>query len=535
MNHLRLGRAVRRPRLESEIMDQSLGQRIFLTGATGFIGSEILKALLERGRRVTALVRARDHAAAFERIASMLGPQRTARLGRDQLQFVVSDLNQERFGLDDAAWSALCETTCSIIHAAGSVRFDADHRGEPFRTNLDGLRVIAALAAESRAPLHHFSTAFVCGAHQGTWNERDQHPSTPQNAYEASKWAGEEFCRGLLEQGTLSALTIFRPGIAVADTAETAGRGTHGLVAFVRCLQRVAKLLRRMQGSGALDLTWIPIPTRPEAPVHAVPIGWLVAAFMHIFERPLLHHGVYHLTLAHPPSVRDLFDAIQRTQGLKLACAEDDGVESDDPMRRDFIDVFKRASRTLRPYFRQRMRFGVDRLHDALAGSGLEGQSFPATCWPDALAQSAPAEPLLEPAFSTPAAPAQIDVDCHAYFTRWLFAHANRSSVAQMRSLSLSAGFAIAGGGDWTCRWAAGQLVHCMPGLDPQAVQFHYSIELDAFMETVAGCLTPQEAFFTGRAEIHGDVEGGLKFSMILRQFIVEFPWSPALKLELSA
>jgi thioester reductase-like protein len=52
---------------------------VFLTGATGFLGMEVLARLLERGdREVIVLVRARDNEAAAERIDGVL-----AQLWRD--------------------------------------------------------------------------------------------------------------------------------------------------------------------------------------------------------------------------------------------------------------------------------------------------------------------------------------------------------------------------------------------------------------------------------------------------------------------
>nr|MBA2644813.1 SDR family oxidoreductase [Solirubrobacterales bacterium] len=47
--------------------------RVFLTGATGFVGMEVLARLLERGDEVVALVRAADAQAAEGRLDEVLG------------------------------------------------------------------------------------------------------------------------------------------------------------------------------------------------------------------------------------------------------------------------------------------------------------------------------------------------------------------------------------------------------------------------------------------------------------------------------
>ena len=49
-------------------------QPVFLTGATGFLGMEVLARLLEAGdREVVALIRAEDDAAAEDRLHGVLG------------------------------------------------------------------------------------------------------------------------------------------------------------------------------------------------------------------------------------------------------------------------------------------------------------------------------------------------------------------------------------------------------------------------------------------------------------------------------
>ncbi len=45
-----------------------------------------------------------------------------------------------------------------------------------------------------------------------------------------------------------------------------------------------------------------------------------------------------------------------------------------------------------------------------------------------------------------------------------------------------------------------------------------------AFWRAVAGEVTGAELFLSGDARIEGDIERGLKFAMILEQFVREFP-----------
>ena len=82
---------------------------VFLTGATGFLGMEVLARLLEAGERdVICLVRAPDQAAAEERLDGVLcklwddpGPY------RDRARAVAGDVTQPGLGLEPAARTAL--------------------------------------------------------------------------------------------------------------------------------------------------------------------------------------------------------------------------------------------------------------------------------------------------------------------------------------------------------------------------------------------------------------------------------------------
>ena len=55
--------------------------------------------------------------------------------------------------------------------------------------------------------------------------------------------------------------------------------------------------------------------------------------------------------------------------------------------------------------------------------------------------------------------------------------------------------------------------------------QFGYRLEAGTFLSIVAAQLDPQEAFLSGRIELHGDIERALKMAMVLHQFNGESPY----------
>ncbi len=135
---------------------------VFLTGATGFLGAHLARALLDAGaRRLICLTRD----GARERLLDNL----TCYFGGDwvqshapQLSVVRGDIAKRRFALDDAAHAALAAQVDMVVNAAADVRhFAAD--SNHMRTNVQGTKNAAAFALRAGARLSHISTVSVAG------------------------------------------------------------------------------------------------------------------------------------------------------------------------------------------------------------------------------------------------------------------------------------------------------------------------------------------------------------------------------------
>src|SRR5690242_10207593 len=99
---------------------------VLLTGATGFVGMELLVRCLERTERhVLAIVRAGSDEAARERIDTVLANlfgDRADRFG-DRITAVAGDMTSPRLGLDPVRWDWLAAEATMIVHCAASVSF----------------------------------------------------------------------------------------------------------------------------------------------------------------------------------------------------------------------------------------------------------------------------------------------------------------------------------------------------------------------------------------------------------------------------
>jgi thioester reductase-like protein len=86
---------------------------VLLTGATGFVGGEVLNRFLQQqGRRVYALVRAKDDDAAAQRLPS-----------HARLTAVAGDIEAPRLGLRGETAARIEEDVTRVVHCAASVSF----------------------------------------------------------------------------------------------------------------------------------------------------------------------------------------------------------------------------------------------------------------------------------------------------------------------------------------------------------------------------------------------------------------------------
>ena len=181
---------------------------ILLTGATGFLGMEVLARLLERtDREVLCLVRAPDRDAAEERLDDVL-----AKLYSDpspyrrRIRALPGDLTK--------GVSAPDEEIDLVCHCAASIAFDLP-LDEAREINVDGTRAMLDLAGEVGARRFvHVSTAYVSGTHSGVFTE-EMLGTTFRNTYEQTKCESER----IVADTPGMEVAIARPSIVMGESA----------------------------------------------------------------------------------------------------------------------------------------------------------------------------------------------------------------------------------------------------------------------------------------------------------------------------
>ena len=195
--------------------------RIFVTGATGFLGSHLVDALLKRGAEVTCLVRS-------EAKFHSLFPETAPLLIRGDLD-------------NTDALRAGCEGADIIYHSAALTA--ARSRREFFSVNVDATQRVIEAASAASPNLQRFvfvSSQAAAGPSASGLPKRECDPARPVSDYGASKLAAEEVVRqsglpwsivrpsAVYGPRDTSFLTVFRIArFPLFPTFATAGRTAH--------------------------------------------------------------------------------------------------------------------------------------------------------------------------------------------------------------------------------------------------------------------------------------------------------------------
>jgi nucleoside-diphosphate-sugar epimerase len=331
---------------------------VLVTGVTGFIGREVARRVIARGRPLIALARSRDGQSASERAARALGVD-------GGVEVVQGDLAEPRCGLEDDTIRWLRERVETVVHCAGDPAFFPEAPVAYRAGHVDGPRgLLERLHGGRLARWGHLSTAYVCGRRRGTILEAEADLGQElRNPYERVKLESETALRAAGVQRDLD-VRVFRPSIVVGDAPDTSGGGP-SLLFFG--LIRLAAALARLANGGDLRVR-VALP--PDAPFNIVPLTYVAQAVVTLAEHPDAAGQTFHLVVPDPPSNREVLRHIAGRFGLRGVTLIDPRVEPLDgptPLER----TIERMLAGYQEYLEQDVRFDDRNARRLLDPAGL--------------------------------------------------------------------------------------------------------------------------------------------------------------------
>ncbi len=289
--------------------------RVLLTGATGFVGREILAQAAddERIARVICVLRpetvrdrktgtvlatrsARDRGAALLRRLGISGHRAS------RFRFIDGDIEQPNFGMPSALAQRLRRSLTHVIHSAASVSFDDPY--EPsFRANVLGSRHALAFSLSCQAARRSAFIAHI--AIETSYIHGRTKPAMAQEAalvfprnfynnyYELTKaMAAIETDRFMIEHG-LRVIQLL-PSIIIGHSRTGNNRGDTKVVnAPVNAFGRAKEIVERTGGGfAAKPKAWLlaqmaeTFPGDPSAELNLVPVDRVVSGIMAALTAP---------------------------------------------------------------------------------------------------------------------------------------------------------------------------------------------------------------------------------------------------------
>jgi len=255
----------------------------FLTGATGFIGRNLVERLLKREGTIYALVRAGSR--------GRLEELRTG-WGADGARVVpiTGDLSQPGLGVSEEDLVTMRGDVDHLFHLAAIYDLTADAEIQEV-ANVEGTRHAIELATATEVGcFHQVSSIAVAGLYPGRWREDmfEQAAELDANPYFRTKHESERVVRE--ECGR--PWRVYRPGIVVGDSRSGAIDKIDGPYYFFKALQRARRVLP----------VWLPAIGVEGGEINIVPVDFVAAALDHIAHLPGLDGRAFHLTDPRPKS-----------------------------------------------------------------------------------------------------------------------------------------------------------------------------------------------------------------------------------------
>ncbi len=248
----------------------------FVTGATGFIGHNLIPLLLKRRGKVYVLVR-KGSEDKLDRLKARWGK------AAKRVVAVRGDLTRPFLGVRPAKRKELEGKIDHFFHLAAIYDLAADAASQE-ATNINGTRNAVKLAeAFGAMRFHHVSSIAAAGLFPGTFTEdMFEEAIGLDNPYFRTKHDSE----GLVREHCSIPWRIYRPAIVVGDSRTGEIDKIDGPYYFFKLIQKMRRAMP----------AWMPAIGLEGGRLNMVPVDYVVQAMDHIAHLPRQDGKCFHLT-----------------------------------------------------------------------------------------------------------------------------------------------------------------------------------------------------------------------------------------------
>jgi NAD(P)-dependent dehydrogenase (short-subunit alcohol dehydrogenase family) len=261
----------------------------FVTGATGFIGRNLVETLLaNREGTIYVLVREGSRGR-LEELISRWG-------AADRIEPIVGDLSQPRLGVSDEDLERLRGNVDHLFHLAAIYDMTADADSQMV-ANIEGTKHMVELAeAVDAGCVHMTSSIAAAGLYKGVWREDmfEEAQDLDNHPYFRTKHDSE----GIVRFECSRPWRVYRPGIVVGHSETGEMDKIDGPYYFF-------KLIRRIRGTVP---QWVPMVSVEGREINIVPVDFVVKAMDHIAHQDGLDGKAFHLTDPRPLTAGRVID-----------------------------------------------------------------------------------------------------------------------------------------------------------------------------------------------------------------------------------
>jgi thioester reductase-like protein len=316
---------------------------IFLTGATGFLGTALLRDLLIKGHTVTALARTKHGVGALDRIRGRLFDYDAAFqfdkvIGRTL--YVAEQVSCEKyFGLDKKTYFKYADLADMIIHNAACTELEADW-GIYEKVNIGGTREAIEFATCTRSKsLAYTSTAYVAGTRTGrVYEDELAVEGSFRNGYERSKAISENEVRKAASSGRIRSM-IFRPSIIVGSSKNGWMCEEHHFFDFIFRLSLIHQAILKQLSSLKLKVDYqFRIPGDPQTTKNFIPVDHVANLIALLIEKNESWGQSFHLTHPNPLKLKALEGYVQKALNwLEIVLCSKKEIKDLSPLEKRFF------------------------------------------------------------------------------------------------------------------------------------------------------------------------------------------------------